>query len=552
MARPATAAVGVATARTTSGIGAPVVAVFAGGETQNPDAPEGRSTIPGEMVAVPARAQVRLRQLTLSRWTVGIVLVGAAGIAARVWVYRSILGVPSSDDALVGLWTRHAAHGDFTTFFWGLHYGGTQEALLSVPLFLVFGSSWLALKIVPIVLSGVTALLVWRVGRRTIGEFRGAVAAAIFWIWPAYVLSSTSRPGFYASDIFYCSLLLLLALRIVERPDRTRVAVFGLVLGVAYWETSQVVPIAVPLIAWTIWKQPRALRHIWIAAPLAIVGSLPWLVWNLRHDFGSLTMLSYDVQSSYAHRLRIFFSPLLLMIMGLRQPFTQALVLPWELSNAVYLVLLGLFAYGFVKTRRTNASVLYVVALVFPFLYAISAWTVESSDPRYLIVLTPVLALLLAQLAVRPWLGVALVVAAAALSATVLHTLAHNAELNEQAAPTVPNDFHPLIRTLDRLGVHYVYSTHWIAYRLAFESNERIIGVKNDFTSVTFSHGQAQPSIHFVRYPPYERRVREGRHAFIFYKSALSSIPIVKPLVRYGYRPHTVSGLVIYTLPASR
>src|SRR3954454_15216759 len=138
------------------------------------------------MVAVPARAHVKLRQLSLSGWAVPLVLVGAAGIVARVWVYNSVLGVPSSDDALVGLWAMHAARGDFTTFFWGLHYGGTQEPLLAVPLFLVFGPSWLALRIVPLVLTAITALLIWRVGRRTLGERAGVVAGAFFWIWPPY------------------------------------------------------------------------------------------------------------------------------------------------------------------------------------------------------------------------------------------------------------------------------------------------------------------------------------------------------------------------------
>jgi hypothetical protein len=143
------------------------------------------------------------------------------------------------------------------------------------------------------------------------------------------------------------------------------------------------------------------------------------------------------------------------------------------------------------------------------------------------------------------------VLALAALSVNIVHMLNTG-----QAAPGTgpPRDFRPLIQTLDRLGVRYVYSTHWIAYRLAFETNERIIGVKNDFTSVTFSHGQAQPALNtnFIRYPPYERKVGAGRHAFIFYQGTLTTIPIVKPLVRYGYRPHRVSGLVIYTLPAGR
>jgi hypothetical protein len=292
-----------------------------------------------------------------------------------------------------------------------------------VPLFLVFAPSWLALRIVPILLSAAAALLVWRVGRRTIGERAGLAAGAIFWIWPPYVLLTTTRAGFYASNVFYCVLVMLLALRIVERPSRLRVGVFGLVLGLAYWETSQIVPIAVPVIAWTIWKAPRALRHIWIAAPLAVVGALPWLVWNVRHGFSSLDLLSYDVHSTYSHRLRIFLSPLLPMITGLRMPFTQTLTLPAPLTYLIYAALVVLFVYGFVKTRRTNASMLYLIAVVFPFLYALSAWTVESSDPRYLIVFTPVLTLLLAQLATRFVPAVALVVAMGALSFVVLHNM---------------------------------------------------------------------------------------------------------------------------------
>ena len=93
------------------------------------------------MVAVPVRAQVKLRQLSSSRWALALAVVGVAGIVVRVWIYRGVLGIPTADEALVGLWAIHASHGDFTTFFWGLHYGGTQEPLLSVPLFLLFGPS---------------------------------------------------------------------------------------------------------------------------------------------------------------------------------------------------------------------------------------------------------------------------------------------------------------------------------------------------------------------------------------------------------------------------
>jgi hypothetical protein len=85
-----------------------------------------------------------VRRLAASRWGVTFALIGVAGVALRIWTYRSALGTPDSDEAVVGLMVRHAVHGQLTTFYWGQAYGGTQEVLLTVPLFLIAGSSLLA------------------------------------------------------------------------------------------------------------------------------------------------------------------------------------------------------------------------------------------------------------------------------------------------------------------------------------------------------------------------------------------------------------------------
>jgi hypothetical protein len=55
-----------------------------------------------------------------------------------------------------------------------------------------------------------------------------------------------------------------------------------------------------------------------------------------------------------------------------------------------------------------------------------------------------------------------------------------------------------------------------------------------------------------VRYPPYERKVRAGRHAFVFYSADIRGNPIVTKLQAYGYRSHPVDGVVVYTLPRAR
>src|SRR5579864_6588455 len=106
------------------------------------------------------RGVSRFRRPTLNRWQIAFGLALLAGVALRVWVYRSRLGIPNSDEAAWGLMALHAMHGQFTTFLWGQAYGGSQESLLTVPVFWLFGPSWVALRAVPIALHAVAALLV--------------------------------------------------------------------------------------------------------------------------------------------------------------------------------------------------------------------------------------------------------------------------------------------------------------------------------------------------------------------------------------------------------
>src|SRR5690242_5063395 len=92
----------------------------------------------------------RLGGLAPTRWAVLVLIAGVAGTAMRVWVYRSSLGIPDSDEAVVGLMARHFSGGELAVYFWGQAYGGSQEVLATVPVFWVAGSGWLTLRLVPI------------------------------------------------------------------------------------------------------------------------------------------------------------------------------------------------------------------------------------------------------------------------------------------------------------------------------------------------------------------------------------------------------------------
>ncbi len=482
-----------------------------------------------------------------------VTLVLAGGVALRVWIYRSVLGVPNSDESVVGLMVLHAMHGHLTTFYWGSDYAGTQEVLLSVPVFLVAGANYLALRVVPNVLSLLAAVIVWRIGRRLMPPPAAAAAAGLLWLWPPFDLfQNTQHQSFYAANVVYCGLVLLLALRLVEKTTATNACLFGFTIGFGFWETPQIVPVAVPAIAWVLWSKPRAVRHAAVAVPCGLLGALPWLVWNARNGWASLSV--HGSLSEYEHSLRLFASPILPMTLGLRTPFTQKAIVPSPaVVDVIYAGLLVLFVIGAVRARRREVSLLYVVAAVFPFVYAIDPRTAAVSGwPQYTLVVTPVLALLVAQLATRWWRAGALLALAAAVTAVSVPRMESWFEPAKAAGPGAPRSWQPLIARLDQLGLDRVYADYWIAYRLDFATKERIVAVENQFTSATFNDGQATlPSDPGVRFRPYEREVAAAPvRGFVFFREADKSLPVVLALERHRYRRVVVGAFVIFAPPA--
>lgn len=476
------------------------------------------------------------------------VFVGIAGLALRIWVDRAAVGIPDSDEAVMGLMVRHATHGEIGTFFWGQGYGGTQEVLLTVPLFLAFGASYTALRAVPIVLSALASLLLWRVGRRTIGEPGAAIGAALLWIWfPENLVRVTKQLGFYGSNLVYAALILLLVLRVVERPTRLRAALLGLALGLGFWQTVQIVPVAAPAVAWAIWKQPRALRQLWVAAPAAVLGALPWLVWNIRNDWGSF-MPRADAHQ-YAHSIRLFLSPLLPMTIGLRTPVTGALLVPSKvLVTLAYLALLVLCAYGAYASRRREVSLLYTVAFAFPFIWALSRRvSFLSATPRFLIVLTPVIALLVAQLGRRLPAAIALAAAALAISAVSIQRMDDDAKaFHPHGIPVVPRDLRGLVGILDRARISYVYADYWIAYRLDFDSHERLVATELDPDHSRIRNGAVQRRDAEARSAAYAREVDASRrHAFVFFRRS-TGLGLPRQLAELGYRRVLTGEFAVY------
>jgi hypothetical protein len=495
----------------------------------------------------------RVRLWALSPVTILVAVTAIAGTIVKVWVYRSPLTIMNGDEALDGVMVRHFLHGDLTVFVWARPYGGTQELILSVPVFWLTGTSVLGLRVVPIVLSIIAPFLVWRVGLRTIGRLPAVTAACLFWVWPPFnYLVQERAQGFYASNIVYCALVLLLALRAVERPDRLRVGLFGLVVGLAYWQTAQIVPIVIPAVVWMIWKRREVLRNAWVAILAAIVGAAPWIVWNIGHGFES--MQQHPGFHTYVLALRYLVSPILPMTVGLRAPYSQDLLIPSGIVTwIVYVGLVALFGYAAWRSRHRSISLLYLVVIFFPWLFAIPRKSSYITGfPQYTTVLTPVLALLVAQVATRYWRAAVVVAAALAISIVSLSRMEDRLKI-PQPLPNAPRDFSPLISKLDALGVEDLWGDYWIVWRLNFDTHERITAVENQGKSVSFENGRAIPGVEpLIRYPPYQRKVEESACAgFVYWARTYDTVPMIAALERHGYRKIFVRPFVLFVPPCA-
>jgi 4-amino-4-deoxy-L-arabinose transferase-like glycosyltransferase len=445
----------------------------------------------------------------------------------RVWILSSPLGALESDEAITGLMARHALDGEFHVLYWLSFYGGTQEALLSAAVFSVFGSSVLTLKLTALALFVAAAPLLWLLGRRTVGERAAWYAVALYGVYPAWFVWWTTKARAYYGVGLICELLvLLLVLRLRERDSRADALALGFVLGFGVWASYQFLLLGAPALVWLAWRRPAVLRRVPLVAGAFVVGAAPWLAWNATHDWAAvLPKTGVGVETSFLGRLWDLFSETLPTWLGLRIPYTLDWLVPPVVGAAVTVLAVAGFAYLLVRRPR-GLELLLVVGAAYPFVYAASSFTYLTFEPRYLLFLLPVSALLLGRLAARGRVAYVLLPVALALTVWGLARMEHQGRFTP-----VPADMSPVIRVLEREHVTRVLASYWIAYRLSFETDERIIGT----------------STGFVRYQPHDRLVRSSPYPARVFKAGLPAERAARQrLEARGFRRIETGGYVIY------
>jgi hypothetical protein len=475
----------------------------------------------------------------------------AAGVALRVWsLVDPGLATPDADEAVWGLMARHALHGQLSAFFWGQNYGGIHEVLLAAPLFWIFGPSYTALRVVPIVLFAVGALLVWRIGRRLLGAERGRLAGALIWTWPAYgVWKSTRAHGFYGAGLVLGLSVVLLVLRLRERASKRDAAALGVALGLGIWATPEVAILALPALVWLVARRPRFVRDTApIVVMLTVVAALPWLLSNVNHHGWSFHF-PHDSSTGFP-RVKRLLAATLPSALGVRVPFSLAWVGGPVVGRLLYL---GAFVVltAALTARGRKLGPLPLAFVVYPILYAIAPYAGTSDDPRYLVLFLPVLALTFAAVPGRR--AVALVALAAVVVSVVgvVEMDRGRLALVRADGTTVPNDLRPLIGALERRKINRVFANYWVAYRLQFESDERILVMPTGQVKYANRSGHVVPvEQDFGRDPAQGKIVAASPRAAHVFLANGGALRIGKPLLaRAGYRRLTVPGLVVFMAP---
>jgi len=474
-----------------------------------------------------------------------VLLALLLGLGLRVWMIVGPFARLDVDEAIVGLMARNAAHGHFWTFFWGQEYGGTQEQLVAAPVVALAGARQWALRLVPVVLTAVASWLVWRVGRRTVGEPAARLAALVFWIFPGvYVWWSIKPRGFYEAQVVIGLAVLLLGLRLAEHASTRDAALLGFTIGLGVWASPHFAYFALPTVLWLLLRNWRLVRYAGVATGAMLVGALPWLYHNVGSGWRSFDT-GHD-PSSYADNLRVFFRISLPVTLGLRQPTPAGLtasittahsrwIVP-GLAVGVYVVLLMAFAWSCIR-RPAGTELPILVAAAFPFIFAAQPFQAfASTEPRYVFFLAPLVSLLLARAIVTMHLYVVGIALFCVLSVTGSLSFVHLAERAPRDMFT-PWNLSPLLTAADRSHVRDLFAPYNFAYRLTFLAQERVIAAPIEGLG--------------NRYPPYESLVRASAspaYAFVrggpgdrYFAPALASRHV-------GYRRFDAGRYVLYIL----
>jgi 4-amino-4-deoxy-L-arabinose transferase-like glycosyltransferase len=428
-------------------------------------------------------------------------------LAAGVQVAAIALGkIPwTSDQSIAGLMARHIAHeGAHPIFYYGSYYGGTLEPHIIAGVFAVFGSSLFTYRASLVLLLSVLIGLTYAIGRYAFGKPAGIAAAAYLAVPPAFfLLKGLTSDGTYDTLAILVAAILFCAIRLDEALGKGSasggwLALLGLFAGLAWWVHSLSAYFFVAVGLWFLAVRPsvfRRARNYVVFLPAFLVGSLPWWLANVGKGWPSLRTPEAATLSigEAGKQFLEFYSVGVPVVFGARSYYAALFSFPGAqfLAGAVYAgLMIATIVFivrngagwrstgGAAPETRSARTLLLLILLIFSaqLVTSVSVRT-YAADARFFLPIVVPIALLAGFWFVRAVRssGRPLAIAAGvALLGFHFFGLVRTSRQDDFFHQPPTGSVVPLIRALDERGLRAVYTGYWTAYRLAFESGERI------------------------------------------------------------------------------
>ncbi len=421
------------------------------------------------------------------------------GLAVRVAILASPLGELDGDEAVVGLMARHIAFlGNRPVFYYNQQYLGSLEAFTAAPLFKLFGSSTLLLKLVPTAYSLGFLWLTALIARRLFGDGPALLTAAYLALPPSmWAVWSTKARGGYAELQFLGAALLLATLWLGERRRPAWGSLlWGALAGLAFWTHLLAVVYLLPAIAYLLARRRLAWSPVALVLALGgvLVGAWPMVAYNVSGGFPTVAALlkPADLPLDPPAQLFRFFRVGVPVLAGLGQPTTSADMFDrdWGHRPGGNAVLAGLFLLALVAIvawhapavrrllkrepgARVEPALLVLLALTVPPIVAVTRFGFFVSEPRYALPLYSAFPLVAYAIWCLPRTARALAVAVL-LVFNAYSLLSTDVRLwrPEEAVDSTATTRAELVSRLVSEDRHQLYTDYWIAYPVMFESRE--------------------------------------------------------------------------------
>ena len=451
-------------------------------------------------------------------WAAVAAIIGAIALRTAILAFDA---VPfNADEAVVALMARHILQGERPLFFYGQAYLGSLDAYLVAAAFRVVGERVLAIRVVQVILFAGVLATSYPIVLRLTGERRNAVLVALLLAFPPVLLTlyTTASLGGYGEAMLAGNLLLWWGHRLGTEDTRRwgLWLAWGLAAGLGFWAMGLVLVYLVPVALWLLWRlRVRSWRGYLVAVLGFAAGSLPWWLGNLGHvDTGMAELFGTAVRSTAtADSLvgNVGARALNFVILGL--PALFGLRFPWGVEGPPLLLAvpalalyLGAVAFAarrplphpsFTRSSSTPSSPARSprsASSARPLLWGMCATlflgfvlTPFGGDPsgRYFLPLYLPLFIFTAELLtalrqhVGRWAWVLLgVVLAFNLAGTVQAAVANPPGITTQFEAITQVDHRYDAELMDFLRTHggtRGYANYWVAYPIAFLSQEEIV-----------------------------------------------------------------------------